>query len=97
MVTKLRRIKMETKKLEISSIHSVGGWNGTYGGTLQINIPIDQFGEENPRNDTYKTCRMDVTDLLVFLNKTNPEYEIIEPKGNRKYIYIRPLLKGEKK
>lgn len=88
---------MNKKKLEISSIHAVSGWNSRYGGIIELHIPIDQFGEENPHNDTYQTVRIDLADLLVFLNKTNPDYEIVEPVGNRKYIYVRPLVKGGKK
>jgi len=77
------------KRLEISYINSVKSWNSNYGTIIELNEPIGDY------QGHYRKYRMDLSDLVSFLQSINPEYEIIEPEGSRKYTYIKPVIEWD--
>lgn len=74
------------KRIEISYINSVKSWNSNYGTIIELYEPIGDY------HGHYRTYRMELSDLTTLLKSVNPEYEIIEPQGSRKYTYLKPII-----
>lgn len=61
--------------------YCVSGWNGGTTGTIQLSVSTGKSNE-------YKPYRIELQKLLPLFRGMN--WKVIEPKGNRKYIYLEP-------
>lgn len=61
--------------------HCTSGWNGALTDTIQLMV-----GTGEPH--TYKPYRVELRKLLPLFRGMN--WQVIEPKGNRKYTYLEP-------